>query len=277
MGEMRIAKVLTIGSMACAAIASCVTLVWEGAFPDSVPPASFNGVLAEARGWSAVTLVLALPIGIAAMLHAERSARAKLGWLGVLAYLVYTYLEMAVSPPFTALYLVYIVAFATAIPAGIAVARTLDPRELSEELAHAPRRGVAIWSLVFAGLLALAWLKDILARTWNGQFGWPQGEPAIGHVVHALDLGLLVPLGLSAGVLLLRKHPIAWIVAGVNLVVAVCMGAALVAMVGVSGVISGASILGTAPFFIAWLGWLAFAALSFFRHTGDLHPLQDGP
>ena len=54
------------------------------------------------------------------------SLRGHLAWLGVLAYLVYTFLEFAVSPPFTALYLVYIAAFACAIPALAMAAHSLD-------------------------------------------------------------------------------------------------------------------------------------------------------
>src|SRR6478735_8541119 len=88
-----------------AAVASIATLLWDGAFPDPAA-ATFNAVLAEGRGWSAVTLGLAVPLGTAALVAAGRgSLPARLAWAGVMTYLGYTYLEMAVAPPFTALYL----------------------------------------------------------------------------------------------------------------------------------------------------------------------------
>lgn len=261
---MRFAKLFTWISLSCAVLASCVTLAWRGAFPESAPPAPFNAALAEARGWSAVTLVLAVPIGVAAMQRAGRSIRARVGWLGVLAYLVYTYLEMAVSPPFTPLYLVYITAFATALCASVVVARSIEEGDAARELRFVARRTIAGFSIVFAAFLALAWLKEIGARSIASEFGWPSGENAIGHVVHALDLGLLVPLGIAAGVLLLRRHAMGWILAGVNLVVAVCMGAAVASMVFLDAVGRGASTLVAAPFLVAWLAWLGLAVRFFY-------------
>jgi hypothetical protein len=70
-----------------------------------------------------------------------------------------------------------------------------------------------------------AWLKGILARTFAGRFGWLGPEESVGHVVHALDLGLLAPLGIATGVLLLRRRPGAYLIAAVLLTMAVCMGA----------------------------------------------------
>jgi hypothetical protein len=54
-------------------------------------------VLAEARGWSAATLGVAIPLAVISLHAALRgSLRGRLVWLGVLAYFVYTYLEFAV-------------------------------------------------------------------------------------------------------------------------------------------------------------------------------------
>ena len=106
-------------------------------------------------------------------------------------------LEFAVSPPFTALYLLYVVAFACAIPALVMGAASIDVESLPRAFGdRAPRRTVAVFSLVFATLLALAWLRGIAQRTWAAAFGWPSGADAVGHVVHALDLGLQVPLAI---------------------------------------------------------------------------------
>src|SRR6516164_8845134 len=57
------AATLSLVTIACAGIASITTLVWDGAFPAS-SPLVVNGVLAEARGWSVVTLALAIPLAL---------------------------------------------------------------------------------------------------------------------------------------------------------------------------------------------------------------------
>jgi hypothetical protein len=265
----RSATILSLFSASCAAAASVTTLGWDRAFPDPSPAPAFNGVLAEGRGWSAVTLGLVIPMLLVAMTKARHgSLRARLVWLGGLAYLVYTYLEMAVSGPFTPLYLIYIAAFACAIPALIMGVRTVEveslPRALGERF---PRRTIAIYALTFGVLLAAAWIKDIAARTIVGQFGWPDAYGSVRNVVQALDLGLQVPLLIAAGILLLRHRSSGYLVAAIAMVNAVCMSAALVAMVGWSAVVEGKGVLTAAPFAALFTVTLAMS-LVFFRN-GD--------
>ncbi|HEU4581422.1 MAG TPA: hypothetical protein VFS67_24360 [Polyangiaceae bacterium] len=261
----RAARVLSLISGACAGAASAATLFSRSSFPPPPGAISVNAALAEARGWSLVTLVVALPLLTVCLLgtrqrgarqrgarqrgaHQRGARSAYLGWLGVLAYLVYTYLELAVSPPFTALYLLYVAAFACAIPAlilGVAASeRALEPT-LAAVL---PRRAVAALALASAVFLSLAWLKGILAQTVAGAFGWPSGVDAIGHVVHALDLGLQVPLGIATALLLLRRKPGAVEAGAIFLVNSICMGLALTAMVASSALAAGRSAFEGAPF-----------------------------
>ena len=274
----RSATLLTLVSISCAATASLITLAWGGAFPDPSPAPPFNGVLAEARGWSAITLVLAIPMLLVGLLKTRQgSLRGRLVWLGGLAYLVYTYLEMAVSGPFTPLYLVYTAAFACAIPALVMLARTIDvetlPRAFGDRF---PRRTIAIYTLTFGVLLAAAWLKDIVTRTAGGQLGWPDAYGSVRNVVQALDLGLQVPLLLASGLLLLRRRSTGYLVAAIATVNALCMGAALAAMVGWSAVTEGKSLLVAAPFAAVFLVTLCMALLFFRnsdrpeRHHGEL-------
>lgn len=246
----RSAQALSLISGVCAAAASAATLFSVHAFPPPPGASGFNAALAEARGWSLVTLVIVLPLLALCLLGVRKGASrsAHLGWLGALAYLVYTYLELAVSPPFTALYLLYVCAFACALPALILGVAAAD-RELEPSLAPAlPRRAVAVFALASALFLSLAWLKGILAQTFAGAFGWPSGIDAIGHVVHALDLGLQVPLGIAAALLLLRRKPAGLVVGAIFLVNSVCMGLALTAMVGASALAAGRSAFEGAPF-----------------------------
>ena len=244
------AQALSCVSAACAAVASVATLLWSGSFPPPPDSAGVNAALAEARGWSLVTLAIALPLLVSCLLAARRGSRSgQLAWLGTLAYLVYTYLEFAVAPPFSALYLFYVVAFACALPALVMGVAAVDTVSLERSLgATWPRRSIALFGLAIGVLLPLAWLKAILAQTLAGDFGWPSGVAAIGHVVHALDLGLQAPLGIATGVLLLRRQPSGLVLAPILLVNSVCMGLALTAMVVASALAGGRSPLAGVPF-----------------------------
>jgi hypothetical protein len=273
----RPAAFLSIAALACAAAASVATLAWSGAFPEVSTTPALNGVLAEARGWSLVTLGLVAPLLALSLVAARRgSLRGRLAWLGTVAYLVYTYLEFAVSPPFTALYLVYVTAFACAIPALVMGAASVDVQALPFLFDdRTPRRTVAVFSLVFAGLLTAAWLRGIVEQTAKGDFGWPVGEAAIGHVVHALDLGLQVPLAVASGILLLRRRPAGYLVGAIMMINAVCMSAALTAMVAWRSIATAGSALQGVPFAVTWLAAVVLAG-AFLRAAGRGAKRQSG-
>jgi hypothetical protein len=269
----RAAVALSAVALACAAAASLVTCFWSGAFPDPPGEPQLNAALAEARGWSLVTLTVALPLLAVSLLAARRGSRSgQLAWLGTLAYLVYTYLELAVSPPFTALYLAYVVTFACAIPALVMGVAGVDAAALQAALGVAfPRRSIAAFGIVSGSLLALAWLKGIIVQSLAADFGYPSGIAAIGHVVHALDLGLQTPLGIATGVLLLRNKPGGVVLAPIFLINSLCMGLALTAMVVSSSLAAGHSGLAGAPF--ALLPALAaLLAAGFFRAVDGQRP-----
>ena len=72
------AVVLSIVVVVSAAAASLTTLIWRGSFPDPSPTSIGNSVLAEARGWSAATLLVAIPLAVVSLrlARARRSVRA---------------------------------------------------------------------------------------------------------------------------------------------------------------------------------------------------------
>lgn len=77
------AVMLSIGVIVAAAAASLLTLVWPGSFPDPSLASVGDSVLAEARGWSAATLPVAIPLAIISLRAACRgSLRGRLVWLG---------------------------------------------------------------------------------------------------------------------------------------------------------------------------------------------------
>lgn len=276
-GVPRGATILCILVLVCAASASTITLAWQGSFPQASTAPGINAVLAEARGWSAATLFLAIPLSVASLVAANRgSMRGHLAWIGSLAYFVYTYLEFAVSPPFSALYLLYVTAFACAIPALVLGLASTDVAALPELFGdRAPRRGVGIFSLLFSAVLSVAWLKEIAARMAAGAFGWPVGADAVGHVVRALDLGLQVPLGLATGFLLLRRRAVGDLLAAITLVNVVCMGAALTAMVAWTAAASGEKVWTAGWFALVWSVGVVLA-MSFFRGRRGSAPLPVG-
>jgi hypothetical protein len=251
-------------------------LASRSTFPLAAQAPAHNTILAEARGWSAATLAVALPLLIAGLVGAQGgSLRGRLLWLGALGYLVYTYLEFAVSPPFTWLFLVYVTTFSSALVALVMGIASLDIDATARAFTAPLPRGLLVgFSWLVGVLLALAWLQGIVEAQLSGDFGWREGAAQVRHVVHALDLGLQVPLALGSGALLLRKLPGGYVAMALFLVNSVCMGSALFAMVLSASLVSGESWLAALPFLVlatvaSLLAWRFFRAVSTERKHVD--------
>jgi hypothetical protein len=157
------------------------------------------------RGSDLFALAIGLPLLFyAAARYRRASARGGLLFAGILLWFLYLYATMALSAAYNEMFLVYCALVATSGTALVLVVRSIDATSLGGQLdARFPRRPVAIFLTVAAGIVALLW-------------GWITVEPLIlgeppGHlhnattaVTPALDLGLLLPAFLIAAATLRR-------------------------------------------------------------------------
>ena len=207
-------------------IATGYGLLVEGAYraPEGVRP-----TLPETlRGQDAVTLLAAAALVWGAVRARAGSLAGHIVWLAICLYVPYTYLMYVVAPYNDAL-LLYIAAIGLGTYGLINGLVRLDAGAVAEAFADAPRRGAAWFLIVVAVLFASLWLVDILSV-------WPGGTPEhlfaydLPSIVHVLDLGLVLPLVLLTGVLLLRGHPVAPVLAALVLVKTLTLGLALLSM-----------------------------------------------
>ncbi len=182
---------------------------------------------AQMRANDLVTLALALPLLLASFIMALRgSLRARIVLAGTLAFILYTYITMAFGAQFNALFPVYVGLFGSSLYCLIFVMMGFDlpslPSAFSDRL---PRKGIA-GLLFFAALfLTLAWSGRIAAGYGKG--ATPLLENGTSMFIQAMDLSLVVPLCVVAGVLLLRKKPWGYLLASVGLVKFTTLGIAV--------------------------------------------------
>ena len=168
---------------------------------------------AALRGYDLVTLVVAAPLLVGALLAARHgSAGAQLVWLGMLAYAVYDYAIYVFGAAFNAFFLIHVALFTGSIVTlGLAGAR-LDVHGVAARFSpRTPVRWIAGFLLLIAVGLGGMWIAGALRFAFTGAF---PGEslmvlpPAAVHLAYALDLSLLVPAYVLAGILLWRRS--AW-------------------------------------------------------------------
>jgi hypothetical protein len=176
------------------------------------------------RGYDLVTLVVVVPALVMSLLRAHRgSDRAVLIWMGLLAYLAYTYAYYLFGTGFNDLLLLHAVVFAGSLAGLILTLVCLDPSAVAAGLSErAPVRAVAAVLALLAAALGVMWVWACVAYALTGAI--PAGSALVETdlVVHlgiVLDLTVLVPLyAVAAGVLLWQRQPWRFVLAAFALI-----------------------------------------------------------
>ncbi|MHB0858300.1 MAG: hypothetical protein ACYC5M_12105 [Anaerolineae bacterium] len=178
---------------------------------------------AQMQGNDLVTLVVGLPIlAVSTWLAFRGSLRGRLLLTGTLGFFLYTYMSMSMLTSYNSLFLVYVALFSLGLFAFVLAMMSFDLGELPRRLARLPRGWVAALAFVVSGFLALAWLGQLVPPLLQGQT--PPMENTTTRVIQAMDLGLIMPLGLLSGILLLRQSAWGYLLASVLLAKGVTLG-----------------------------------------------------
>jgi hypothetical protein len=193
------------------------------------------------RGTDAATLFLGIPLLVVALVLAGRgSLRARLLLTGVLAYFLYVYASVALSAAYNALFLVYIALFSASLFAFVRCVASLDLEALTSRLSpDVPRRAPGLFLLASAAMTAGIWLSELVGALVSGQPPKTLGSYTT-IVTDVLDLGIITPALLVAGVLVLRRAALGYLLSFALLGIIVVLGPAIAAQT-VSQVSAGVS------------------------------------
>lgn len=160
----------------------------------------------EAIGQDVANLIVFSGMLIFAFAAVRGSLRAQLAWTGTLVYSAYTYAIYSFDVHFGPLFLVYVAVFGLSAWALGATVATTDAAAVKERFAEPHLVGFAANLLiVVSGAFALLWLVEDIPAMFEGEASdalVKSGLPT--NAVHVLDLGLLLPACLLAGLLLRR-------------------------------------------------------------------------
>jgi hypothetical protein len=212
------ARVLSVLLLVSMVASSGAGLLVSGLYQDPEP---FGAML---RGYDLVALVLAAPTLAAVLLRAlRRSPRARLLWVAVLAYAVYDYAFYVFGTAFNDLFLLHVAAFSLAVFALVLALATFDVTGLVAGFRdRTPVRSIGGVLLLLGVSLGVMWSVYALRFAVTAEV---PDEPsrlvlptAVTHLGWALDLSLLVPGYLLAGVLLWRRAAWGYVLAAMMLV-----------------------------------------------------------
>jgi hypothetical protein len=172
------------------------------------------------RGTDALTLVLGIPLLVASILRYRRgSLRGGLLLIGTLGYFLYVYAGMALGTVvYNELFLVYVALFSVSLCAFVLAFAGIDRRVMAARFSAAmPRRGPAVFLLASALVTLVVWSTPIIGALVRGTTPDRLDSYAT-PVTTALDLAVITPAALLAGVLILRFSTMGYLLASSLLV-----------------------------------------------------------
>jgi hypothetical protein len=226
-------------------------------------------------GADLVALFIALPLlVISFMLYRRGSLRGGFLMASALAYYLYYGASLGLVVAYNNLYLVYLALFSASFFAFILSFTMFDlptlPARISPRL---PRLGMAIFMFVAGFGTAFIWLSDVInALSTNGV---PEALGVnISLVTYTLDVGIIAPAALLAGILLLRRSPMGYLLTGFLTIMLALVGAMVIGQtimqlnIGVE--LSPGQLVGKVGTWIIMGGIAVWLSIAFLRNLSNL-------
>jgi hypothetical protein len=216
---------------------------------------------AALRGTDAVTLLVSLPLLVIFYWRSWRgSPNAPLALLGVLFYFLYKGASLTFSAAFNPLFLIYIALFSSSLFAVIIAMTTFDTKALVERVQPGfSRHGAAIFLFAAGFGTLLIWLSDITAPLLDGRAPEIMG-PYTTLFTHGFDSAVITPAAVIAGVSLLRRKPLGYLLAAPILILCTLIG---VVVIGQTAAQALAGLVFPLQIYIGMIGtWIVMGAFA---------------
>jgi len=230
---------------------------------------------AALRGTDAVTLLISLPLLALFYWKSRRgSQNASLALLGVLFYFLYKGASLTFSAAFNPLFLVYTALFSASLFAVIIAMTTFDLEALAKRVQpDFPHRGAAIFLFIAGFGTLLIWLSEIILPILEGSAPEIMGSYTT-LFTHGFDSAVITPAAIIAGVCLLRRNPLGYLLAAPILILCALIGAVVIGQTVVQTLVG---LVFPPQIYIGMIGtWIVMGAfaigltVSFFRNlTGE--------
>jgi hypothetical protein len=219
----------------------------------------------QATAADAVTLCVGIPLLLLGLvLYAKGSLKGHLLLTGTLGYFLYTYAMIAFMSAYNPLFLVYVALFSLSLFGTAMAISSIPVRELSAHFSSSfPRKSVAGFLLFLGIVIFVMWMGRIVPTLPDAST--PAGLDIYSTlVVQVMDLGIIFPLGILSGVLLLQRKPWGYALASVLLIKGLTMSISVTAM-GFGEIMAGVniSIFEIAPFIVLTLLDITMTVLLF--------------
>lgn len=172
-------------------------------------------LLPQLYGQDVVALVIGLPLMMLAVWRTSRgSSRGLVVWAGTMIYVAYWYHFHLAGIPFGPLFPLHVILVGSSLLAlGVIVFR-IDVGRFAHHFNKAmPTRSLGGMMAILGALFATAWLVDVVQRLRHGEV-----LDQVARGIYTIDLTVMLPATVAAGLLLWRHHPWGYALSGPLLV-----------------------------------------------------------
>lgn len=223
-------KIIYINSITIAILAIIATLsglFWKGLYKNDTV-----SIAAQIMGQDLISLVLCVPILLLSLyLISKDSLKGQLLWMGAIFYFLYTYASNSLLASYNPLFLVYVALFSLSLYTFLYGLMSLDIKTIKNSFSQGVTIKIAgVFVMFMSALLAFMWISMIIESLISG-IAPVSLENYTTLVIQALDIGVLAPAGIIAGILLLKGRGWGYALTSILIVKASLMGTAILSMV----------------------------------------------
>jgi hypothetical protein len=178
-----------------------------------------------------ITLFLAIPLLVFAfVLYRRGSVRGGLLLTGALAYFLYNYISQGFGAAYNNLFLVYVIIFSASLFGLIVALASFDLQALRAHFSERlPRRGIGLFLIVSGIILSLIWLVLSIIPALLQSKAPPEAYYYTTFMTGIVDIGIVAPALLLAGVLIRHDVPMGYLLASTMLIFTSILGPNLAA------------------------------------------------
>lgn len=225
---------LTIITLLASALAIVLAIVsYQGAFIASTYARETASMAAQGAGQDIIDLAIVVPLLVISLCFVRRKNRIALyTFSGTVLYILYSFIIYCFGIHFNRLFLLYCLTLGVSLYTFILVMPELTRTEATIwSEARIPRRAVAIFFLVVAGLFYLLWMKDIVPAVLSNTTPKSVSDyNLLVNPVHVIDIAFALPGIIIIAILLFKKHALGYNLAPVALVFIILLTLALTGM-----------------------------------------------
>ncbi len=223
-------KIEYINSIIIALLAVLATLsglFWKGLYSNDT-----ISITAQMMGQDMITLIIGIPLLLASLFLIKKgSLRGKLIWMGTIFYFLYTYASMSFAASYNSLFLIYVSLFSISLYTFLYGMLSLNTASIKDSIIPGKTTKIAGLFLIFSGaILALMWTKMIIDSIFVGAAPTAL-ENYTTLVIQSLDIGVVFPVTLIAGILILKNNEWGYTLVPILLIKATLLGTAILSMI----------------------------------------------